>query len=351
MNISAEKRNLNQIAAQLVFCLALVVTGSAGVQADELLLKDGSRLLGKVVKKEDGTLEFETTFAGVVKVRWDAVTELRTEEPLKVMLDDETILAAGAIKKTEDSTVLETEADMPAQSVAPGTVAYINPEPWRTGEGVKWTGRLNIDLELDRGNTHEDEFEADGEMKIRRKNDRIGFFGQYEKDKTEGTVTTEKWKQANKYDYFLSEKMYTGVLLAFEHDKFADLELRTRLGPHVGYQVFESKELNLDTNAGVLYVDENYDEADDDDYWSLGWLVDFDWFFVPDRVQFYHKHTGFQSVDDTNNLTIDSWTGFRFPLYKGIVASTEAEVEYDGGAPDDVDKTDTTYRLKLGYQW
>jgi len=103
MNMSAEKRNLNQIAAQLVFCLALVVTGNAGVQADELLLKDGSRLLGKVVKKEDGTLEFETTFAGVVKVRWDAVSELRTEEPLKVMLDDETILAAGAIRKTEES--------------------------------------------------------------------------------------------------------------------------------------------------------------------------------------------------------------------------------------------------------
>jgi hypothetical protein len=35
----------------------------------------------------------------------------------------------------------------------------------------------------------------------------------------------------------------------------------------------------------------------------------------------------------------------------GIVISTEAEIEYDGGAPGNVAKTDKTYGLKLGYQW
>jgi len=321
------------------------------VVADELLMKDGSRLLGKVVKKEDDTLEFETAYAGVIKVKWAEVSKLTADAPVKVMLEDESTLVAGEIRKTEEATLLEVEADVPAQSVTPGTVAYINPEPWRTGEGVKWTGLISIDLEIDRGNTDEDEFEADFETRVRRMNDRFTFRGEYEEDKTNGSLTTQKWKQGNKYDYFLSEKLYYGALLAFEHDKFADLDLRTRLGPHVGYQFFETKELNLDTNVGLLYVDENYNEADNDDFWSLGWQIDFDWFLVPDRVQFYHRHTGFQSVDNADNLTIDSWTGFRFPLYKGIVASTEAEVDYDGGAPSDVDKTDTTYRVKLGYQW
>jgi putative salt-induced outer membrane protein YdiY len=342
-------RMSGRISAAILPLLMLFTAQPA--MADELLLKDGSRLLGKVIKKEDGTLEFETSYAGVIKVKWGAVSKLTADTPVQVMLDDESTLVAEEISRTEEATLLATEADVPAQSVTPGTVAYINPEPWRTGEGIKWTGRINVDLEVDRGNTDEDDFEADFETKIRRKNDRFSFMGEYEEDKTDGTTTTQKWKQGSKYDYFLSEKLYYGVLLAFEHDKFADLDLRTRLGPHVGYQFFESKELNLDTNVGLLYVDEDYNEAENDDYWSLGWLVDFDWFLVPDRVQFYHKHTGFQSLSETNNLTIDSWTGFRFPIYKGIVASTEAEVDYDGGAPDDVDKTDTTYRLKLGYQW
>jgi len=319
--------------------------------ADEVLLKDGSRLLGKVVKKEDDTLEFETSYAGVIRVKWSEISRLAVDEPVQVMLEDESTRVADEISKTEEATLLSTEADAPAESVTPGSVAFINPESWRTGQGVKWTGLLNIDLEVDRGNTDEDEFEVDGSMRIRRQNDRFTFRGQFERDKTDGSLTTQEWKQANKYDYFLTEKFYYGALLAFEHDKFADLHLRTRVGPHVGYEFYESKELNLDTNVGVLYVDEDYKEGEDDKFWSLGWQIDFDWFLVPDRVQFYHRHTGFQSVDDTGNLTIDSWTGFRFPIYKGIVASTEAEVDYDGGAPSDVDKTDTTYRLKLGYQW
>ena len=77
------------------------------VMADELLLKDGSRLLGKVLKKEGATLEFETSYAGVIKVSWDAVSELRAEEPVKVMLEDETTLATGTIMKTEEATALK----------------------------------------------------------------------------------------------------------------------------------------------------------------------------------------------------------------------------------------------------
>jgi len=330
---------------------SLVFFTAQSPEADELLMKDGSRLLGKVVKKEEGTLEFETSYAGVIKVKWSDVSQLTADAPVKVMLEDESMLVADQIRKTEEATLLATEADAPEVSVKPGKVEYINPEPWRTGEGVKWTGLISVDIELDRGNTDEDDLEVDAETRIRRQHDRFSFMARYEEDKVDGKLTTQEWKQGNKYDYFLTEKFYYGALLAFEHDKFADLDLRTRAGPHVGYQFFETRELNLDTNVGLLYVDENYDEAEDDEFWSLGWQIDYDWFLVPDRVQFYHRHTGFQALDSTDNLTIDSWTGFRFPLYKGIVASTEAEVDYDGGAPSDVDKTDTTYRLKLGYQW
>jgi putative salt-induced outer membrane protein YdiY len=321
------------------------------VGADELLMKDGSRLLGKVIRKEDDTLEFETGYAGVIRVKWTEVSELHSEEPVRVLLDDEAIVSASTIRNTDAATVLETGPDQQPDTVAPEKVAYINPAPWRMGEGVRWTGRINIDLELERGNSEEDEFNLDGETRFRRKNDRLTISGQYEEDSTEGVVTTRKWRELNKYDYFITDKLYYGALLGFEHDKFSDLDLRTSVGPHVGYQFFESRERNLDVDVGALYVDENNEEADDDQRWSLGWSIDFDWFLLPDRIQFYHRHVGLQDVSEKDNLVIDSWTGFRFPIYAGIVASTEAEIDYDGGVSGDIDKTDTTYRFKLGYQW
>ena len=342
---SGRKKRLSLLVLSL-----LLMTGSP-VPADELLMKDGSRLLGTVVKKEGGILEFKTAFAGVIKVQWAEVSELRADAPVTVMRVNEETSTATAIRNTGQATLLESDTGEPLASIEPDELAFINPEPWRLGEGARWTGRVNLDLKSQRGNTDKDEYDADAEMELRRKHDRFTLTGQYEKDKDVGIVTDQNWRLNNKYDYFLSKQVYYGGVLYFKNDKFADLNLRTAVGPHIGYQFFESTAMNLNADLGILYVDENFDMAEDDDYWSLGWLFNFDRFLVPDRVQFYHRHTGLLDVGDSDNLTVNSWTGFRFPLYMGIVASTEAEIEYDGGAPDNVDKTDKTYRVKLGYQW
>ena len=94
-----------------VLLLVCAVPGSA----DELLMKDGSRLLGKVVKKENGTLEFETTFAGVIKVQWAEVSELHADEPVTVMLENEETTRANTIKNTKTATLLETDAGRTGQ--------------------------------------------------------------------------------------------------------------------------------------------------------------------------------------------------------------------------------------------
>ena len=136
-----------------------------------------------------------------------------------------------------------------------------------------------------------------------------------------------------------------------EHDKFADLDLRTSVGPLVGYQWFESKQMNLSTSTGLSYVNEDFKNSDDDDYVALPWAINFDRFVFGEFMQFYHKQTGFWNLENTNDVIWDTWTGLRFPLILGLVASTEIKVEYDSGAAADADETDTTYSLKLGYQW
>ena len=60
---------------------------------------------------------------------------------------------------------------------------------------------------------------------------------------------------------------------------------------------------------------------------------------------------GFLHLDSTDDLVWDSWNGLRFPLVFGLVASTELKIEYDGDAAENKDDLDTTYYLKMGYQW
>jgi putative salt-induced outer membrane protein YdiY len=332
----------------LVFA-ATLLTGFPAM-ADELIMKDGSRLKGKVIKEDGGVIDFKTSYAGTIKVKWAEVNELIADEPITVLLKNKETRAATNAKNTEAGVVLADESGT-TETISPEEIAYVNPEPWRVGKGMKWSGNVNVDLNYERGNSDKDEYHGDWTTTFRWRDDRLKFYGDYEREKSNDVLTDDNWRINGRYDHFVTEKFFYGGTLGLEHDRPADLQRRTIVGPLVGYEFYESTAMNLDVAGGPMYVNEEFYVDDNRDYLALGWAVDFDRFLIPRRMQFYHRHRGLLEPGDTDNLVWDAWTGFRFPIYAGIVASTEVLVEYDGGAPDDVDDTDTTYRAKLGYQW
>jgi hypothetical protein len=334
------------VAACALMASALLARTAA---ADTLVLADGSRLNGEVVRQEGGSLEFSTPYAGVISVQWAQVVEVMTDKPMELFLGNKELLTTQRITRSADGLSVET-ASGPRQLVD-ADLAYINPEKWQRGEGYRLAGRVNLGLDFQDGNTDKEELGLDGELKVRRQHDRLNIAGQFEKDKSAGVTTSENWLLRNKYDYFITDKWYYGGALNFESDEFADLDLRTSFGPHVGYQFFESKALNLSVDASILYVIEDFIVAPDDEYSALGWTVDFDKLVFGERFQVYHRHNGALQIGDSENLVVNTWTGLRFPLYAGVLASTEVQADYDGGAPAGVDKVDTIYRLKLGYQF
>ena len=336
-------------------CLALAVTtillSVFPAMADEILMKDGSRLIGTVVKQScSSILDFSTTYAGVIKIKWAEVSEVIIDQPMTLLLKNGETHQVSSAKGTQEGVATVADSGK-TETFTLSEIAYVNPEPWRLGEGWMWTGRVNTDLNHERGNSDKDEYEADFNMTFRRADDRVKFSGDYDREKSNDVLTDDDWRLNGRYDYFVDEKFFYGGTLGLEHDRFADLRLRTMIGPLAGYEFYESKAMNLEVAVGPMYVKEDFYDANNDDYVGFGWQFDFDRFLIPDRIQFYHRHNGLLQLDDVENLVWDAWTGLRFPIYAGIVASTEVQVEYDGGAQKGVDTTDTTYNIKLGYQW
>jgi hypothetical protein len=338
---------LQGIIAALILLLLTSIAGI--VSADTLVMMDGSRLNGEVIHQEGGALEFSTPYAGVIQVQWSQVSEVIADKPMELFLDNKELITSQRIIRSTSGMTVETASG--TRQITDADLVYINPEKWRRGEGYKLSGRVNLGVEYQQGNTDREELGLDGEVKIRRQHDRLNVIGQFEKDKSMSVTTAENWLLRSKYDYFVTDKWYYGGTLKFEHDEFADLDLRTALGPHIGYQFFESNELNLGVDAGLLYVIEDYTVSADDEYTALGWNVDFDKLLFGKGIQFYHRQSGQLQVDEIDNVVIDTWTGLRFPLYAGLLASAEVQADYDGGAPPGVDKVDNTYLIKLGYQW
>ncbi len=333
-----------------IFAAVAMLTLGIPTIADELIMKDGSRLLGTVLKKDGGSsFDFKTSYAGVITIQWAEVNQLIADEPITVLLKSGNTYDVVSANKTDDGVTTLNGADT-TQTTSLSDVAFFSPDPWRLGHGWHWEGKTNLALAFERGNTDKDDFEADFAMTFRQLDDRVKLNGDYDREKSNEVLTNEDWRLVTRYDHFVSKQLFYGATLGFEHDRFADLQLRTTIGPLVGYEFYDTKAMNLDVAGGPIYVKENFYSAENDEYAALGWQLNFDR-FITDSIQFYHRHNGLLSMEDTQNFVWNTWTGLRFPIYAGIVASTEVQIEYDGGAQKDIDKTDTTYSVKLGYQW
>ena len=147
----------------LPWALLVLTPGFGPVSADELRLRDGSNMFGIIVKKENGVLEFRTSYAGTIKVKWAEIKEIKSDKPFKVMLSNDDILMATAIRNTEDVVTLETgtQTEPAPVELAQSDVALIKPEAWRLGNGYKFSGRANLAVEYERGNTDTNELDID----------------------------------------------------------------------------------------------------------------------------------------------------------------------------------------------
>ena len=331
---------------------AWLMTHAVMGSADELHMKNGSRLIGDLVSTEDGTITFETPFAGSITVTLANVERVVTDEAVVIMLEDGTVYRDRRIDGSENHLVATLEGKDPVVFDAID-IRLINPAPWQLGEGYNWTGNFNAALESERGNSDTDEWDVAGRSTWRSLRDRYQFDGELERDEADNTKTTDNWTARLKYDRFFGgdPDNYWGGKLRFEYDKFLDLDLRTTVGPHIGRQFFDSKLLTLHAELGPVWVDEQYDVGEDNDYPGALWEMGLESGIIGFGTTVYVIHDGILNFDETDALVLNTKVGLRMPLIYGFESGFEAKYEYDGGVEDDIDDMDETYNFRIGYRW
>ncbi len=342
---------MNVRAVMLLLAVIFAALASSA-HADVMVMKNGSRIVGTLVSGGDGKIKFKTPWGGTLEVKSENVVSVETESMNTVMMADGEIYRDKKLLATEQNLTIRREGDE-ARTYAMRDIKLVNPDPWLLGDGYLFTGRVNAGLEAERGNSDTDEIDLTYRLIWRSLEDRYSFRGIAEFDEANGNKVTENWELRNKYDRFMGDDPdnYWGGKLRLEYDKFADLDLRTLVGPHIGRELFDTPLLELRGEVGIVYVDEQFDVAEDNDYY--GSLIEFEGeseiLGYGTTIYFFHDTTlNFDEFDEPlSNTTV----GLRLPLILGFETAFEARWEYNGGAPDDVDTTDETYTLSIGYAW
>jgi putative salt-induced outer membrane protein YdiY len=292
---------------------------------------------------------FRTDYAGEMKIDWHQVESLSADKKIKVVFDDSTALEGQILPLEAGKMKLQTEKLEEPSVFNLADVKAINPT---FRPPIKITARVNAGMELERGNSDTDDYEIDASFQARTKKSRYRLGGEYSEEKTEGNLTSKDWTVFANYNYFFTKKWFGYVRTKFEHDEFADLDLRSTLSAGPGYQIFESDELNLFLSAGPGYIDENFIVASDNSFGAMLWELNYDQYFFDNLFQLFHQNDGYLSLKDSSDWIINTRQGIRFPLYRGLTATLQYTYEYESKpSPDASTDYDSTLNLLLGYEF
>ena len=314
---------------------------------DRIALKNGSQVIGAVVDSRDGVLTVETDFAGTLSISMEQVESIDSVEPVVVLLADDSVHDESSLRIREGELAMSEEG----RSVPLEELRVINPAPWELGQGYRWSGLFGLTFLRERGNTDSDELDIKAESKWRSTEDRYTLKWISELDKNNNDKTKDTWKAMAKYDYFLTDPNYVGLLGLAESDKFQDLDLRYLVGPYYGRQFFDQPVFSFSGELGISYVNEDFEKAEDQDYPATNWNLDASSNFLGGESSIYFDQFGLWNLDDTSDVIVNTTFGVSFPLLWGLQASAEMLLEYDSGAVENVDELDQTYRLWLNYTW
>jgi putative salt-induced outer membrane protein YdiY len=332
----------------IILVLTISLMGLGTAMSDEIRLKNGDRLSGQVVTMEGGKLVFKTSYAGNITINWTDVVVLVTDSSLNVVLSDDTSLRGTSTPAEEGNMILETKTIEGAVSVHLAEVKAINIQP---PPAVKLTARVNVGINVTKGNTENQTYHLDGEAVARTVKSRYTVGGQFNRESAENKQTANNALGYMRYDYFLTKKWYLNTNASFEHDKFQDLNLRTTVGAGLGYQFLESDLTNLSLAAGPAYVNEDYQDEKDNSYAAGQWSLNFDRYLFEKFIQFFHNHSGFVGLEDLNNTFIRSQTGLRIPFYKQFNLTGQYNLDWNNSPAPGRKSVDQQYILSLGYQY
>lgn len=258
------------------FLVAQVFVFSLPVFADQVVLKNGDRLTGKIIKKDDEKITIETEAAGKIAIKWEAVETIAADGELFFETAD-----GNTIKGTvsyENETLLVTTAGADAVSLAPEKIVAIrNPEEqvaYQSEVVAKadrsllkhWSGSADLGYSLTAGNSETSSLTFGARGVRETKGDKITLYakGVQASNSTTGTslTTAQALWFGGRYDRNITERFFVFGTGNLEYDKPQQLNLRIVAGGGFGYKWLRSDRTKLNVFGGATLNREYFNEAD-----------------------------------------------------------------------------------------
>lgn len=326
----------------IMFVGIVLFFGSATAGADEVILQNGDRLTGMIVKMEKGVLTLKTEYSPPIDVQSSVIRLIRTNAPVEVSLLNGRIIKGKICSEKEKIFIVVPTNQQDETIINLEEIVAINPP------AVKWEGGITLGGNMQQGNTETTGLSATIEGTRRGERDRINFRYIFNYGEEKNQVTTRNHFGALKYDYFFIKKMYGYLGTEVLNDTFRDIKLRISLGPGIGYQIWEDAKKKLGMEIGPSYLFENHESTENKNFCeariAANFRYDFNKYLVfTEKFEFYSKIENYEQYRLRNEAAISA------PLGAGWAMRFSHILDYVSKPADEKKKTDTNAILGLQY--
>jgi putative salt-induced outer membrane protein YdiY len=242
--------------------LAVFILGVAW--ADQVTLRNGDRITGAIVKKDEKTLEIKTESMGTVTIPWDQVESIRSDAPLNVVLPDRTVQSTrdGKIQLKEQQQTVERE-NVVAIRDAGEQLKYerlLNPR-WLD----LWAGAATLGFAGTQGNAQTATLTIALNAARLTNTDKTSIYFNVIKASALLNGVKADTAQAVRggwaYNHNVSPRVFVSAFNDYEYDRFQNLDLRFVLGGGLGYTAWKAERGRLDLLGGLAYNREKFSPA------------------------------------------------------------------------------------------
>lgn len=328
----------------LVCLLILFLTAiPLSVQAAVVVLKNGDRITGRIVKMEKQRLEIDPPFSDIIKIKWEDVQSITSERPMSVKLYGELDLPENIGEQRLDRIIVNSLGEDEAIRLEDVRAINFAENDYR--------GYLSAGGNQTSGNSQTEALNISGNLIYRRLEHRYTLDGKYNRGQADGKDTANNGSFSVKYDYFVAPRVYVGALNLAESDQFQDLSLRNTGGLILGYDLLDREHHNLTIGAGPAAVYQDFTTEPATITPSTTGVLRYEFMIRGDDVIFFQKTQGFKDLGHGSATRVNADQGIRVKITQNWRVNFEYDLRYNSLPVDGRKTVDTNIIFGFSYDF
>lgn len=339
----------------LAGCTISLLALAGAAEADEVILKNGDRITGKIVSAAGGELVLAPDFApsSRIAVPQGEVATFAAAAPVVLKLKDGTVLNQAVARGDAGRIVVGPDGPLAPQPIDLQQVELINPAP---PPPPAWHGALGANGLYSSAKTSSLLFGVSATGTRATASDQLTVHAGYNYGRQSAggikTTNADNWSAGAKYNFFFTPQVYGYVGAEAFADKVNALSLRFTPSAGAGYRWIDRSDFHFTTDAGLAWVYEDYrtrPEATKTAAVSLSYHVDKSW--SAGRVAVFHDLQVLPALGAGGKVLAIADAGLRTNLTASMYSEIRGDLTYDNHPAPGAKSTSSQLRIGLGWTY